>query len=92
MVIHLFGFLSGLRQRLHSTGVRIITIKPGFVDTPMTADFEKNLLFVGPEAIARGIYRAIKQGKDMVYLPWFWKWIMFIIKSIPEKVFKKLNF
>jgi len=85
-------FLSGLRQRLHSTGVRIITIKPGFVDTPMTADFEKNFLFVGPEAIARGIYRAIKQGKDMVYLPWFWKWIMFIIKSIPEKVFKKLNF
>jgi short-subunit dehydrogenase len=82
-------FLSGLRQRLHKAGVHVLTIKPGFVDTPMTENFEKGLLFVGPEVIAKGIYRAIARKKDVVYLPWFWRGIMLIIRSIPESVFKK---
>ncbi len=85
-------FLSGLRQRLDKLGVTVITIKPGFVDTPMTADFKKGLLFVGPEVIARGIVRAVRKKKPVVYLPWFWKLIMGIIKIVPERIFKKLNF
>jgi len=84
-------FLSGLRQRLHKSGVKVITIKPGFVDTPMTAHFKKGFLFVGPDVIAKGIYKAIIKGKDVVYLPWFWWGIMMIIIHTPEKIFKKIK-
>ncbi len=87
----LTSFLSGLRQRLHKSGVKVITIKPGFVDTPMTAHFKKGLLFVKPEAAAKGIYNAITKEKDVVYLPWFWWWIRMIIIHIPEKIFKKIK-
>ncbi|MFQ5576520.1 MAG: SDR family oxidoreductase [Anaerolineae bacterium] len=85
------AFLQGLRNRLHRAGVTVITIKPGFVDTPMTAHLEKGPLYVGPDVIARGIYRAIQTGQDVVYLPWFWWGIMAVIKHIPEEIFKKLN-
>lgn len=84
-------FVSGLRQRLNKSGVNVLTIKPGFVDTPMTADFKKGLLFVGPDVIARGIYNAIIKGRSVVYLPWFWRIIMMIISNIPEKIFIKIK-
>lgn len=84
-------FLQGLRNRLYRSGVTVVTIKPGFVDTPMTAVFEKGLLFVGPETVAKGIYKAIQKKKDVVYVPFFWRWIMAVIKSIPEPVFKRLK-
>jgi short-subunit dehydrogenase len=87
----LTAFLSGLRQRLSKSGVNVLTIKPGFVDTPMTAEFKKGLLFVGPDVIARGIYNAIIKGKSVVYLPWFWRIIMTIIRNIPEKIFMKIK-
>ncbi len=84
-------FLQGLRNRLHSRGVHVVTIKPGFVDTPMTRDFAKTMLWATPEQIALGIYNAIRKKKDVVYLPWFWVLIMWIIKAIPEPVFKRLH-
>jgi len=84
-------FLQGLRNRLQPAGVSVVTIKPGFVDTPMTAHMKKGLLFVGPEVIAKGIYQAIEKKKDVVYLPWFWVIIMAVIKAIPEFIFKKLK-
>ncbi len=84
-------FLQGLRNRLAKSGVSVLTIKPGFVDTPMTADVPKNQLFAKPEAIAKSIYSAIKNGKDVVYLPWFWRWIMLIVRLVPERIFKKLS-
>ncbi|MBI5056274.1 MAG: SDR family oxidoreductase [Nitrospirae bacterium] len=84
-------FLSGLRQRMQKSGVRVLTIKPGFVDTPMTADFKKGILFVGPEVIARGIYKAMEKENDEVFLPWFWRWIMLVIRMIPQSVYKKLT-
>jgi short-subunit dehydrogenase len=84
-------FLSGLRQRLHKSGVKVLTIKPGFVDTPMTAHYKKGLLFVGPHIVAKGIYKAVLKGKNVVYLPWFWWWIMLIIKNIPEKIYNKIK-
>lgn len=84
-------FLQGLRNRLDKHGVHVLTIKPGFVDTPMTEEFKKGLLWVGPETIARGIMRAIDKRKDVVYLPFFWRYIMLIIKLIPERIFKKLS-
>lgn len=84
-------FLQGLRNRVFTAGVNVLTIKPGFVDTPMTAGFKKNFLFARPESIARGIVRAIDRKKDVVYLPGFWRGIMLIIKLIPERVFKKMK-
>lgn len=84
-------FLQGLRNRLYSSGVSVITIKPGFVDTPMTANIPKNFLFVSPDKIAKGISKAIERKKDVVYLPFFWRWIIFIIKAIPEGVFKRMR-
>ncbi|MFM8269568.1 MAG: SDR family oxidoreductase [Pseudomonadota bacterium] len=84
-------FLQGLRNRLFSSGVSVLTIKPGFVDTPMTALVKKNFLFAKPEKIAQGILKAIDKKKDVVYLPCFWWAIMMVIKAIPERVFKKLK-
>ncbi|MBD3670830.1 MAG: SDR family oxidoreductase [Gammaproteobacteria bacterium] len=84
-------FLQGLRNRLAPKGVQVLTIKPGFVDTPMTAEFKKGLLWAQPEQIAKGIVKGIDKRKDVVYLPFFWRYIMIIIRSIPERIFKKLK-
>nr|QKW93612.1 short-subunit dehydrogenase [Cystobacter sp.] len=84
-------FLQGLRNRLARSGVAVVTVKPGFVDTPMTADVKKNALFATPEKVARGIVRAADARKDEVYLPGFWGPIMFAIRGIPERVFKRMK-
>ena len=84
-------FLQGLRNRLYRHGVQVLTIKPGFVDTPMTAAFPKSALWAKPEAIARGIVRAIDRRRDEVYLPGFWRLVMTLIRHIPEPVFKKMS-
>jgi short-subunit dehydrogenase len=84
-------FLQGLRNRLDSHGVGVLTIKPGFVDTPMTSGIKKGILFASPEKVGAGIAKAIYKGRDVVYLPWFWKVIMMIICSIPERIFKKMS-
>lgn len=84
-------FLQGLRNRLHSSGVQVLTVKPGFVDTPMTASFTKNRLWVPPDQVARGIYKAVMNRKDIVYLPWFWSPVMWVIRRLPENIFKRLR-
>lgn len=84
-------FLQGLRNRFGKTGVHIVDIKPGFTDTPMTAEFPKGPLFVSPKVVGEGIVKAIDGKKNTVYLPWFWEIIMLIIKHIPEFIFKKLS-
>lgn len=84
-------FLQGLRNRLHKSGVQVLTIKPGFVDTPMTKDFKKGPLWATPEQVAAGIVSAIDRKKDEVYLPGFWRLIMFIIRHLPERMFKRLS-
>lgn len=84
-------FLQGLRGRLHPSGVRVVTIKPGFVNTPMTAGVKKNALFASPEGVAKGIVSAIDRGREVVYLPSFWRGIMFVIRAIPEPLFKRLK-
>ena len=84
-------FMQGLRNRLHPCGVRVLTIKPGFVDTPMTAAFAKGLLWARPQQVAEGIYQAIVKKKDIVYLPCFWSPIMQVIRAMPESIFKRLR-
>ncbi len=84
-------FLQGLRSRLSQSGVTVVTVKPGMVDTPMTASMKKGLLFAQPGKVGKGVYEAMMKGKEVVYLPWFWRPIMLIIKIIPEPIFKKLS-
>lgn len=84
-------YLQGLRNRLAVKGVHVLTVKPGFVDTPMTRGIRKGLLWVSPDRIAKDIDRAINKKKDVVYTPFFWRYIMLIIRMIPEKIFKKLS-
>ncbi|HSE12553.1 MAG TPA: SDR family oxidoreductase [Rudaea sp.] len=85
-------FLGGLRQRLAKSGVTVLTIKPGFVVTPMTAAIaSKGALWAQPEQIAAGIVKAIDRRRNIVYLPWFWRWIMLVIRHIPEPLFKRLK-
>ena len=86
------ALLSALRQKLSQKGVRVLTIKPGFVDTPMTAAMPKSPLFASAESVGRGIVRAIDAKKDVVYLPWYWRFIMWMVRSLPESIFKKLRF
>ena len=85
------AFASGLRQRLYKSGVSVVTIKPGFVDTPMTGEFKKGLLWVKPEVVAKNIINSVDKNKNEVYAPNFWIVIMGVIKIIPNKVFKKLR-
>lgn len=82
-------FLQGLRNRLYRSGVHVLTIKPGFVDTPMTANFRKGLLWVSAQTVGAGIYRGIQTKRDVIYLPWFWRGIMSLICAIPETLFKR---
>ncbi len=84
-------FTSGLRQRLFKSGVSVVTIKPGFVDTPMTKSFKKGMLWVSPDSVANGIVRAIKNQSSIVYLPMIWRLIMIIIKLVPELIFKRIS-
>lgn len=84
-------FLQGLRARLARAGVAVVTIKPGFVDTPMVAGHKKNLLFASSQSVGEGIYKAMLQRKDVVYLPWFWRFIMLIVTALPERIFKRVS-
>jgi decaprenylphospho-beta-D-erythro-pentofuranosid-2-ulose 2-reductase len=85
------AFMQGLRNRLHPFGVHVLTIKPGFVDTPMTSGFEKGLLWISPDTAAQGIAKAIERRADVAYVPGFWRWIMLIVRCIPESIFKRMR-
>jgi hypothetical protein len=84
-------FLQGLRARLHDKGVNVVTVKPGLIDTPMTMGFRKGLLWSSSERIAPGIVNAMERGTPEVYLPWFWRPIMFIVCHLPEPIFVRLK-
>ena len=84
-------YLQGLRNRLHASGVRVITVKPGFVDTAMTYGLPGLFLVASPQEIGERIVAALGKSSDVVYLPWFWRYIMLIIKLIPEPLFKRMK-
>jgi len=85
------AFTSGLRQRLRNSNVRVLTIKPGFVDTPMTASIRKGALWATPEAVGRSIARAMLRESSVVYVPWFWRPVMTVVRAIPEFIFKRVG-
>lgn len=86
-------FCQGLRNRLAGSGVQVLTVKPGFIDTPMTQAIEKKpaILWATADQVAADIVVAQKRGKDIIYSRWFWRYILLIIRSIPERFFKKLS-
>ncbi|MFQ5620764.1 MAG: SDR family NAD(P)-dependent oxidoreductase [Candidatus Nanoarchaeia archaeon] len=71
--------------------VRLIEVKPGFVDTPMTYGSVDSILVASREKVARDIVKAIRKGKRLVYTPWFWRYIMFILRNMPDFVFNRLK-
>jgi short-subunit dehydrogenase len=84
------AYLSGLRNKLYHDGVHVVTVLPGFVYTKMTAHLTlPKPLTAHPEEVANVIYKAVQKKKNIVYVKWFWRWIMKIITSIPEGMFKK---
>ena len=89
----LTAFCSGLRARMVARRVHVVTVKPGFIDSPMTAHIaKKGALWATPETIATGIINGIDNKRDVVYLPGFWRLIMLIIAHVPEGIFKRLKF
>ena len=85
------AFTSGLRQRLYKSNVSVVTIKPGFVDTPMTREFKKGLLWTKPNVVAALIVKAIDKKSAEVYVPSFWFGIMKVISLIPNSIFKVMK-
>jgi short-subunit dehydrogenase len=85
-------YLSGLRQRLEQHGVLVITVKPGYVRTAMTQNIQLPAIITGnPDQVATDIVSAVEKKQSIIYTLWYWHLIMFIIKVIPEFIFKKLN-
>ena len=84
-------YLSGLRNRLTQSGGHVVTVKPGFVDTAMTFGLDGMFLVASPESVAGDILKAVRKKKNVIYTPFFWRWIMLIIRLIPEPIFKKLS-
>lgn len=88
----LSAYLSGLRNRLHRSGVQVMTVLPGFIDTKMNRHLKlPGVLTASPEAVADDIYAAWLKSRDRIYSRWFWRWIMAVIKALPESIFKKTD-
>jgi short-subunit dehydrogenase len=86
------AYLSGLRNRLFQTGVHVLTVKPGFVATKMTENMPlPPRVTAQPDEVAAAIFDAARKKKNVLYVKWMWRWIMLIIRNIPESVFKKLK-
>lgn len=84
------AYLSGLRNKMYHHKVHVLTVLPGFVYTKMTEHLNlPKLLTAQPENVANAVYKGIQKKKNVIFVKWFWRWIMFIITSVPEFIFKK---
>lgn len=84
-------YLGGLRARLSRKGVAVLTVKPGFVDTRMTWGLPGLFLVASPERVVRDALRGIDRNRAVVYTPFFWRWVMLIIRWIPDRAFGRLD-
>jgi decaprenylphospho-beta-D-erythro-pentofuranosid-2-ulose 2-reductase len=87
----LTAYASGLRAKAAAKGVSVITVKPGLVDTPMTAHLRKTALFASAGHIADAIVRAVASRSSIIYAPWPWRPVMAMVRSVPERWFMKLK-
>jgi short-subunit dehydrogenase len=85
------AWLEGLRGRLAAAGVTVTDIKPGYVDTPMTAHLRKNMLFASAARVGRGVVAALDRGTATVYLPWFWRPLMGLARIVPGRIFHRID-
>ena len=86
------AYLAGLRNKLFKDGVHVLSVKPGFVNTRMTENLKlPKPLTAEPVEVANAVYTAVQKKKNTIYVKWMWRWIMLIIKNIPEFQFKKMN-
>jgi len=85
------AYLSGLRNRLGRKGAHVITVKPGFVDTAMTWGVDGMFLVASPDDVANSLMKAVQKKRNVIYTPFFWRYIMLIIRNIPEFIFKKMS-
>jgi short-subunit dehydrogenase len=86
-------YLEALRNRLTRHGVQVLTVKPGFVETEMLKNSPSSHPGkISPDACARGIWKAMKSGKQLVYIPWYWRWIMLTVRLVPSFIFRRLSF
>jgi len=84
------AYLSGLRNKMYHSNVHVLTVLPGFVYTKMTEHLTlPKPLTAKPEQVANAVYNGVIKKKNILYVKWFWRWIMRIITSIPEGMFKK---
>jgi short-subunit dehydrogenase len=84
-------YLEGLRVRLFKSDVHVVTVKPGFVDTAMTWGLPGLFLVAKPEKVADDMWKAVRHRRNKIYTPWFWRYIMLIIRSIPQVIFKRMK-
>jgi decaprenylphospho-beta-D-erythro-pentofuranosid-2-ulose 2-reductase len=88
----LTAYLSGLRNRLYEANVHVLTVKPGFVATKMTKGMDlPEKLTAQPEEVAEDIYRSQQKGENVLYTKWIWRWVMLVIRNIPECKFKGMS-
>lgn len=84
------AYLSGLRNKLYHSQVHVLTVLPGFVNTKMTENLKlPGVLTAQPEEVGNTVFSAVKNKQNVIYVKWFWRWIMLVITSIPETIFKK---
>ena len=86
------AYLEALRNRLTRLGVHVLTVKPGFVNTEMLKASPRRFGVISPERVAAGVWSAMRGGKQLVYLPWYWRWIMLAVRATPSFIFRRLSF
>lgn len=89
----LTAYASGLRARMHCRGISVLTVKPGYVDSPMLRGLgvRRSAIVADPRQVARDIVRAIDAHGDILYTPWWWRWVLCAVRLLPEAIFKRLD-
>ena len=86
------AYLDGLRNYFSDKGIHVVTVKPGYADTKMKAHMPTpGIVTASPEQVAKAVYSGYKSKKNTVYVVWIWRWIMLIIRNIPEFIFKRMK-
>jgi decaprenylphospho-beta-D-erythro-pentofuranosid-2-ulose 2-reductase len=84
------GFAQGLGDSLQGSGARVLIVRPGFVKTKMTAGMKPPPLSTTSEKVAEATDRALRQGREIVWVPGAFRWVMVAIRHLPRPIFRRL--
>jgi short-subunit dehydrogenase len=84
-------YLDGLRHALRPRGVNVLDLRPGPVDSPMTAHLPRNRPYASPAAVADALLRGVERGRGVVYAPAWWRPVMLVVRLIPDRIFGRLR-